>query len=92
MLKTGLTKRIFQIQQGHFTQLLGAFAAKIQKNTVGFQFIFVLLSPSIQATMEKPKFVIAINREFGSGGREIAYRIGELLADNINMQFPFITK
>ena len=29
--------------------------------------------------MEKPKFVIAINREFGSGGREIAYKLGELL-------------
>ena len=29
--------------------------------------------------MEQPKFVIAINREFGSGGREIAYKLGELL-------------
>ena len=27
--------------------------------------------------MENPKFVIAINREFGSGGREIAYKLGE---------------
>ena len=33
--------------------------------------------------MEKPKFVIAINREFGSGGREIAYKLGELLGVNV---------
>ena len=33
--------------------------------------------------MEKPKFIIAINREFGSGGREIAYKLGELLGVNI---------
>ena len=33
--------------------------------------------------MEKPKFVIAINREFGSGGREIAYKLGELLNVNV---------
>ena len=33
--------------------------------------------------MENPKFVIAINREFGSGGREIAYKIGELLGVNV---------
>ena len=33
--------------------------------------------------MEKPKFVIAINREFGSGGREIAYKVGELLGVNV---------
>ena len=29
--------------------------------------------------MEKPKFVITINREAGSGGKEIAERLGELL-------------
>ena len=33
--------------------------------------------------METPKFIIAINREFGSGGREIAYKIGELLGVNV---------
>jgi len=33
--------------------------------------------------MENPKFVIAINREFGSGGREIAYKLGELLGVNV---------
>ncbi|MBQ6729137.1 MAG: cytidylate kinase-like family protein [Bacteroidales bacterium] len=33
--------------------------------------------------MENPKFVIAINREFGSGGREIAYKLGELLNVNV---------
>ena len=33
--------------------------------------------------MENPKFIIAINREFGSGGREIAYKIGELLGVNV---------
>ncbi len=33
--------------------------------------------------MENPKFVIAINREFGSGGREIAYKVGELLGVNV---------
>ena len=33
--------------------------------------------------MEKPKFDIAINREFGSGGREIAYKLGELLGVNV---------
>ena len=33
--------------------------------------------------MENPKFVIAINREFGSGGREIAYNLGELLNVNV---------
>ena len=33
--------------------------------------------------MEKPKFVIAINREFGSGGREIASKLGELLGVNV---------
>ena len=33
--------------------------------------------------METPKFVIAINREFGSGGREIAYKLGELLGVNV---------
>ena len=30
-------------------------------------------------TMENPKFVIAINREFGTGGSEIACKLGELL-------------
>ena len=29
--------------------------------------------------MENPKFVITINREAGSGGKEIAYKLGELL-------------
>ena len=29
--------------------------------------------------MEKPKFVITINREAGSGGKEIAEKLGELL-------------
>ena len=29
--------------------------------------------------MEQPKFVITINREFGSGGREIALKLSELL-------------
>ena len=33
--------------------------------------------------MENPKFVIAINREFGSGGREIAYKLGEQLNVNV---------
>ena len=33
--------------------------------------------------MENPKFVIAINREFGSGGREIAYKLGELLNGSV---------
>ena len=33
--------------------------------------------------MENPKFVIAINREFGSGGKEIAYKLGELLGINV---------
>ena len=33
--------------------------------------------------MENPKFVIAINREFGSGGREIAYKLGGLLGVNV---------
>lgn len=33
--------------------------------------------------MENPKFVIAINREFSSGGREIAYKLGELLNVNV---------
>ena len=33
--------------------------------------------------MENPKFIIAINREFGSGGREIAYKLGELLGVNV---------
>ena len=33
--------------------------------------------------MENPKFVIAINREFGSGGREIALKLGELLGVNV---------
>ena len=33
--------------------------------------------------MENPKFVIAINREFGSGGREIAYKLGKLLNVNV---------
>ena len=59
------------------------WVGKNTENAVGFQFIFVLLSPSIQKTMEKPKFVIAINREFGSGGREIAYKLGELLGVNV---------
>ena len=44
---------------------------------------FLYFVPSIQTTMEKPKFVIAINREFGSGGREIAYKLGELLGVNV---------
>lgn len=30
-------------------------------------------------SMENTKFVITVNREFGSGGREIAIRLGELL-------------
>ena len=38
---------------------------------------------SIPTTMENPKFVIAINREFGSGGREIACKLGELLGINV---------
>lgn len=29
--------------------------------------------------MEQPKFIITINREFGSGGREIALKLSELL-------------
>ena len=29
--------------------------------------------------MEHPKFVITINREFGSGGREIALKLSEIL-------------
>lgn len=33
--------------------------------------------------MEKPKFIVAINREFGSGGREIACKLGELLGVNV---------
>ncbi|MBR1514851.1 MAG: cytidylate kinase-like family protein [Bacteroidales bacterium] len=33
--------------------------------------------------MENPKFIIAINREFGSGGREIACKLGELLGINV---------
>ena len=33
--------------------------------------------------MENPKLIIAINREFGSGGREIAYKLGELLGINV---------
>lgn len=33
--------------------------------------------------MENPKIIIAINREFGSGGREIAYKLGELLGFNV---------
>lgn len=33
--------------------------------------------------MENPKYIIAINREFGSGGREIAYKLGELLGINV---------
>jgi len=33
--------------------------------------------------MERQKFVIAINREFGSGGREIARKLGELLGVNV---------
>ena len=33
--------------------------------------------------MENPKFVIAINREFGTGGSEIAYKLGELLGINV---------
>ena len=33
--------------------------------------------------MDNPKFVIAINREFGSGGREIAYKLGQLLNVNV---------
>ena len=38
---------------------------------------------SIPTTMENPKFVIAINREFGTGGSEIAYKLGELLGINV---------
>lgn len=33
--------------------------------------------------MEKRNFVIAINREFGSGGREIACKLGDLLGINV---------
>ncbi len=33
--------------------------------------------------MEKRNFVIAINREFGSGGREIACKLGNLLGINV---------
>ena len=29
--------------------------------------------------METKKFIITINREFGSGGREIGFRLGRLL-------------
>ena len=44
---------------------------------------FCTFVPSIPTTMENPKFVIAINREFGSDGREIAYKLGELLGINV---------
>lgn len=33
--------------------------------------------------MDNPKFVIAINRLYGSGGRKIAYKLGELLGVNV---------
>lgn len=44
---------------------------------------FCTFVPSIPTTMENPKFVIAINREFGSGGKEIACKLGELLGINV---------
>ncbi len=33
--------------------------------------------------MGKIKFVVAINREYGSGGSEIAYKLGKLLGVNV---------
>ena len=45
--------------------------------------VFSYLCPLKTNIMENPKFIIAINREFGSGGREIAYKLGELLGINV---------
>lgn len=48
-----------------------------------FSIHFCTFVSSIHTKMENPKFVIAINREFGSGGREIACKLGELLGVNV---------
>ena len=58
------------------------FFTIIHSNICVFSFFHIFVIP-IHENMENPKFIIAINREFGSGGREIAYKLGELLGINV---------